>query len=146
MPEPSGARGSGPDAVQELCTAPDEAPRSVADLLQAFRAPGTAHYAPTAFAAWLELSVQELADMAGVHRNSIRSHPDAPRVQALLRDLMRVLSAAAQRQPDLARVAFYVKNAPVPALRHKTLLELVVEGKTEAALDYVDSVLPGFLG
>ena len=84
--------------------------------------------------------------LAGVHRNTLRTHPESPRLQAMLRDLMRVLSAATAIQPDPQRAIFLIKNEPVPAFRHKTLLQLIQEGRTEDAIDYLESVSAGFVG
>jgi hypothetical protein len=92
------------------------------------------------------LQYQDLATLAGVHRNTLRTHPESPRLQAALRDLMRVLSAATAVQPDTARAFFMVKNEPIPAFRYKTLLQLVQEGRTADAIDYLESINAGFTG
>lgn len=84
--------------------------------------------------------------LAGVHRNTLRTHPENPRLQSALRELMRVLSAAAAVQPDTERAFFMVKNEPIPAFRHKTLLQLVQEGRADDAIDYLDSISSGFAG
>ncbi|WP_242467560.1 hypothetical protein [Thiocapsa imhoffii] len=59
---------------------------------------------------------------------------------------MRVLSAAAAVQPDPQRAIFLVKNEPIPAFRHKTLLQLVQEGRTADAIGYLESIGTGFVG
>lgn len=84
--------------------------------------------------------------LAGVHRNTLRTHPESSRLQAALRDLMRVLSAATAIQPDTACAFFMVKNEPIPVFRHKTLLQLVQEGRTDDAIDYLESISAGFTG
>ena len=84
--------------------------------------------------------------MAGVHRNTLRTHPESPRLQSVLRDLVRVLSAAMAIQPDLQRAIFLIKNEPIPAFRHKTLLQLIQEGRTEDAIGYLESISSGFVG
>jgi hypothetical protein len=94
----------------------------------------------------LGLQQQDLAELAGVHRNTLRTHPESPRLQSALRDLMRVLSAAVAVQPDPQRAIFLVKNEPIPAFRHKTLLQLVQEGRTEDAVGYLESIGTGFVG
>ncbi len=58
----------------------------------------------------------------------------------------RVLSAATAIQPDTARAFFMVKNEPIPVFRHKTLLQLVQEGRTDDAIDYLESISAGFTG
>lgn len=73
----------------------------------------------------LGLQYQDLAELAKVHRNTLRTHPESPRLQSALRDVMRVLSAAAAVQPDQHRAIFLIKNEPIPKskFRHKTPLQ-----------------------
>lgn len=117
-----------------------------ADVLESAREAGTSHLSATNIADALGLQYQDLAALAGVHRNTLRTHPESPRLQAALRDLMRMLSAATAVQPDTARAFFMVKNEPIPAFRHKTLLQLVQKGRTEDAIDYLESINAGFTG
>lgn len=116
------------------------------DVLESTREPGTSRFSASGVADILGLQQQDLAMLAGVHRNTLRTHPESPRLQATLRDLMRVLSAATAIQSDPQRAIFLIKNEPVPAFRHKTLLQLVQEGRTEDAIDYLESVSAGFVG
>jgi hypothetical protein len=117
-----------------------------ADVLESTREPGTSRFSAVGVAAILGLQQQDIAELAGVHRNTLRSHPESPRLQSALRDLMRVLSAAAAVQPDPERAIFLVKNAPISAFRHKTLFQLVQEGRTEDAIGYLESIGSGFVG
>src|SRR3546814_11733810 len=116
------------------------------DVLASAREPGTSRFSAIGIADALGIQFQDLAALAGVHRNTLRTHPESPRLQTALRDLMRVLSAAAAVQPDTARAFFMVKNEPLPAFRHKTLMQLVQEGRTDDAIGYRESIgasLPG---
>lgn len=117
-----------------------------ADVLESTREPGTSRFSASGIAAVLDLQQQDLATLAGVHRNTLRTHPESPRLQAALRDLVRVLSAATAIQPDQQRAIFLIKNEPIPAFRHKTLLQLVQEGRTEDAIGYLESISSGFVG
>jgi len=117
-----------------------------ADVLEMAREAGTSRLSAINIADALGLQYQDLANLAGVHRNTLRSHPESPRLQAALRDLMRVLSAATVVQPDTARAFFMIKNEPIPAFRHKTILQLIEEGRTEDAIDYLESISAGFTG
>ncbi len=116
------------------------------EVLETVHQPGTSDLSATGVAELFGLQLQDLAALASVHRNTIRTHPNTPRLQAVLRDLMRVLSAASVVQPDRDRALFLIKNAPIPAFRHKTILQLVAEGRTDDAVDYLDSVSAGFVG
>ncbi|PKP94141.1 MAG: DNA-binding protein [Alphaproteobacteria bacterium HGW-Alphaproteobacteria-16] len=117
-----------------------------ADVLASAREPGTSRFSAANIANALGLPFQDLAALAGVHRNTLRTHPESPRLQVALRDLMRVLSAAAAVQPDAERAFFMVKNEPIAAFRHKTLLQLVQEGRTDDVIDYLESISAGFAG
>lgn len=117
-----------------------------ADLLESTREPGTSRFSASGIASILGLQQQDLAELAGVHRNTLRTHPESPRLQAVLRDLMRVVSAATAMQPDPQRAIFLIKNEPIAAFRHKTLMQLVQEGRTEDAIGYLESVSAGFVG
>jgi hypothetical protein len=117
-----------------------------ADVLESTRDPGTSRFSASSVAAILGLQQQDLAELAGVHRNTLRTHPESPRLQSALRDLMRVLSAATAVEPDPQRAVFLVKNVPIPAFRHKTLLQLVKEGRTEDVIGYLESISAGFVG
>jgi hypothetical protein len=116
------------------------------DVLESAREAGTSRLSAANLANILGLQQQDLATLAGVHRNTLRTHPESPKLQATLRELMQVLSAAATVQPDFARALFLVKNHPIPAFRHKTLLQLVQDGRTDDAIDYLESIGSGFVG
>lgn len=118
----------------------------LSDILESAREPGTSRFSVSGIANILGLQQQELAELAGVHRNTLRIHPESPRLQSVLRDLMRVLSAATAMEPDPQRAIFLIKNEPIPTFRHKTLLQLVQEGRAEDAIDYLESVSAGFVG
>ena len=117
-----------------------------ADVLDSTREPGTSRFSATSVADILGLQQQDLAQLAGVHRNTVRTHPESAKLQSALRDLMRVLSAATAVQPDPQRAVFLIKNEPIPAFRHKTLLQLVQDGRTEDAIGYLESISAGFVG
>lgn len=116
------------------------------ELLEQVREVGTSDLSARAVADLFGLEHRELAAIAGVHRNTIRTRHRSPELQAILRDLIRVLAAASSIQPDMSRALFLVKNAPIPAFRHKTILQLVGDGRTDDAVDYLGSVGSGFAG
>ncbi|MDR0275839.1 MAG: DNA-binding protein [Burkholderiaceae bacterium] len=117
-----------------------------AQTLESAREPGTSRFSAVRVAWTFGLQQQELAVVTGTHRNTLRTHPESPRLQAGLRDLMRVLSAATAIQPDQERAVFLVKNEPIPAFGHQTLLQLVEKGRVEDAVGYLESIQAGFAG
>lgn len=119
---------------------------SYAEFSESLREPGTADLSPSAVAEVLGLQQQELAKLAGVHRNTLRLHPDSPQVQAMLRNLARVLTAMTQVQPDVVTAVYHIKNTPIPAFQYRTLFEMIVARRIEDALTYIRSVSSGAAG
>jgi hypothetical protein len=117
-----------------------------AAVLESLREPGSSQLSPTGVADMLGMPYQDLAAVAGVHRNTFRTHPESPRVQSTLREMVRVLSAANAVQPDFEKALFMIKNEPIPAFRHKTLMQLVEQGRADDAIDYLASISAGFNG
>ncbi|MDE2337907.1 MAG: DNA-binding protein [Gammaproteobacteria bacterium] len=115
-------------------------------LVESLRLPGTASISPDKLAALLELPLQDLARFAGVHRNSLRLHPETPRAQAFARNVVRVLQIITDVRGDPDEARYLFKNAPIPTLGYKTALELVEEGRTEDVAGYLRSVSAGFVG
>ena len=68
---------------------------------------------------------------------STTPHPDG---------LARVLAAVLKVQPDEKRAEDFIKSEPIAAFGGMTLLQLVAEGRTEAAISYVESIATGFVG
>lgn len=116
------------------------------DLLEQVREVGTSDLSAAGVADLFGLQHKELAKIARVHCNTIRRRHNSPKLQAILRDLMRVLAAASSIQPDMSRTFFLIKNVPIPAFRHKTVLQLVGEDRTDDAVDYLSSIGSGFAG
>ena len=116
------------------------------DVLDSVRESGTSNLSPTHDAQLLGLNLPELAELAKVHPSTLRNHPESPSLQSALSDVMRVVSVAVAIQPDQQRAIFLIKNAPIPAFRHKTLLQLMQEGRTEDAISYLDSISGGTVG
>jgi len=108
--------------------------------------PGSVNLSPSRLAEKMAVQIQDLAVSAGVHRNTIRTHPESPRLQGFLRDVVRVMSAASVSQPDAASAAFWVKNTPIPSFRHKTAYQLVAEGRTDDVVSYLESIQSGYVG
>ncbi|WP_321801559.1 DNA-binding protein [Caballeronia sp. J97] len=117
-----------------------------ADLLTSASDPGTSRLSAINMANVLGIQQQELATIAGVHRNTLRTHPDSPRLQAALSDIVCVVSAAVRVEPDFERALFLLKHQPIAVFRHKTILQLIQEGRATDAVDYLDSISGGFVG
>ena len=101
---------------------------------------------PERIAANFDIGIQEIAELAGVQRNTILHNPGAPRLQMYLRDVLRVLVAASETQLPESQIYFFVKNAPLSPFDHKTALALVSEGRTDDVVKYLASITSGFVG
>lgn len=55
-------------------------PALSADFLESMREPGTSRLSPSRLAALLAMPQQDLAALAGVHRNTLRMHSESPRL------------------------------------------------------------------
>ena len=111
-----------------------------------FRVPGQAVIQPERFAAALNLQVQELAQLAHVHRATVSEAPTNARLQSFMREAIQVLSAALEVAQDRDRALYWYRNAPIPEFQHRTAEQLVADHKTDAVLAYLRSVRGGSTG
>jgi len=111
-----------------------------------FRAPGQSVIQPERFAAALNLQVQELAQLAHVHRATVSEAPANAKLQGFMREALRVLSAAFDVVRDRQRAIYWYRNSPIPEFQHRTAEQLVAERKTDAVLSYLASIGSGSSG
>jgi hypothetical protein len=111
-----------------------------------FRAPGQAVIEPGRFAEALQLQVQELARLAGVHRATVSEAPANARLQSYMREALQVLSAAYELAQDRERALYWFRNAPIREFDHRTAEQLVAEHRTQALLSYLASIGSGSTG
>lgn len=106
--------------------------------------PDGVHISPSSFAKELKISNQELAELAHVHRNTVRHFPHSAQLQSYLREAVRVLSAASELAGnDYLRVIYWFRNWPIQPIEYKTAESLVSEGRAEQVLRYIDSRYAG---
>jgi uncharacterized protein (DUF2384 family) len=108
--------------------------------------PDSPFLSPAKVANHLALQLQDLADSAHVHRNTLTSRPQSPKVQGFLRSVLRVLFAATEAFGDRDVALSWMLNEPVSAFRHKTAFDLASDGQTEAVVTYLESISSGFVG
>jgi len=111
-----------------------------------FRAPGQAVIEPERFASALHLQMQELAQLARVHRATVSEAPTNVRLQGFMREALQVLSAALDVARDRDRAIFWYRNSPIPEFQHRTAEQLVADHQTEAVLLYLSSIGSGAAG
>lgn len=111
-----------------------------------FREPGQSVIQPERFAAALNLQLQELAQLACVHRTTVSEAPGNARLQGFMRESLQVISAAHEIAQDRDRAFYWYRNAPIPEFKHRTAEQLVADHKTDAVLAYLQSVGGGSTG
>jgi len=107
------------------------------------RQPQTPFISPARFAKAAGVSVQELAALAGVHRNTVSQHPDSARLQNRLRDMVKAIAAAAAMTGNVDKAIYWFRNEPTADYRYKTAAELVAEGQLGAVLAYLEDLRHG---
>lgn len=110
------------------------------------REPGQPIISPQRMADTLHMELQELAAVAGVHRNTLRVSPAAGRLQECMREILRVMSAASVFGRSLDETVYWLHNHPIAALGHQTAMQLIREGHAQAVIDYLASIESGYLG
>ncbi len=111
-----------------------------------FRTPGQPVIQPERFAAALHLQVQELAQLAHVHRTTVSEAPANVRLQSYMREALQVLSSALEVTRDRDRAIYWYRNTPIPEFNHRTAEQLVADRKTDAVLSYLTSISGGSSG
>lgn len=101
---------------------------------------------PKQFGLVFRIDMQTLAALARVHRNTISRAPDTEPIQAHLRESVRVMRAAADVSGSIEKAIYWFKNHPLPTFDYKTPQNLVSEKRTEALINYIQSLKAGYAG
>jgi hypothetical protein len=113
--------------------------------VQSLQEPRSPYISPKRFSAALGVQVASLADLTGVHRNTLRN-PASERVQGKLREIVKVITMAASLTGDLNKAIYWFRNEPIADYDHKTAAELVAGGQLEAVLSYLRDLENGARG
>jgi len=117
--------------------------RVVSRFMDSIQEPQKSYISPTRFAEAAGVSVQALAALAGVHRNTVSQHPESGRLQDRLRDMVKIIVAAVGITGDVEKAFYWFRNEPIADYRHKTAAELVAEGRLDAVLAYLEDLRNG---
>lgn len=107
---------------------------------------GAVTLSPKRFSAVFGIDLQTLADQAHVHRNTLSRAPASESVQRFLREVLRVIRAAADLSGDIERALFWYRNEPLQPFEYKTAEQLVSAGRTDDLLRYIGSLQVGAAG
>jgi hypothetical protein len=120
-------------------------PDAVSAFVQSLQEPRTPYISPKRFSHALGVQVVNLAALAGVHRNTLRN-PASERLQDKLREMVKVISAAADLTGDISKAIFWYRNEPIADYEYKTAAELVAEGHAEAVMAHLRDLENGASG
>ncbi len=107
--------------------------------------PGTP-ISPQRFCEALQIDPQTLAELAGVHPNTVARAPTSQDIQNFLCAAVRVIKAATDLSGDFNKALFWYRNEPIDVFHHKTAERLVGEKRSDALLRYIASVEAGWSG
>lgn len=120
--------------------------RLLSGVMARLQEPRTPHISPDKVAELLGVQLNQLAEWTGVHRNTLRTNPGAAKLQNRLRDVVKVITAAADVAGDIGKASYWFINEPIADYRHKTAAELVAEGHVDAVLTYLADLANGAAG
>lgn len=118
---------------------------AISGFVESLQEPRTPYISPKRFSAALGVQVAGLASLAGVHRNTMRN-PASERLQDKLREMVKVISAAATLTGDVSKAIYWYRNEPIADYDHKTAAELVAEGHVEAVMAHLRDLENGASG
>ncbi|MEO4041679.1 hypothetical protein AAFN47_08760 [Hoeflea sp. CAU 1731] len=117
----------------------------VSKFVDSLQEPRTPYISPSRFSEVLGVKVAGLAELTGVHRNTLRN-PSSERLQSRMREMIKVISAAARLTGDLQKAIYWYRNEPIDEYDHLTAAELVADGHSEAVLTYIRDLENGARG
>ena len=121
-------------------------PTNFAGLMDALKEVNRVMFSPERFLKVFSMDQQTLALRAHVHRNTVRNAPESEKVQAYIRDSVKVLRAVTDMGTDVTNAIFWFKNEPLSTFSYKTAEEVVSEGKTEQLIAFLQSWEAGAQG
>lgn len=117
-----------------MTTEPEGHPNTdLATFVESLREPGTSFISPKRLSEALGVDMTNLAIIAGVDGN-ILANPDSDRLQDRLREMVRVISAAATVTGDVSKAICWYRNESIVDYDHNTAAELVAAGHAAAVV------------
>jgi hypothetical protein len=113
------------------------------NFLETLREPSQPTLSPTRLADALQLDASGLAEIAGVHRNTVIENPHSVELQNAMRDIVKVLAAAFRVNSDRDRTLHWFINHQIADFEYKTPAKLVKNGHRDAVLKYLATLEAG---
>ena len=117
----------------------------VSGFVDSLQEPRTPYISPQRLSKALGVKVASLADLTGVHRNTLRN-PSSERLQGRMREMVKVITAATELTGDIDKAIYWYRNEPIADYSHRTAAELVAEGHAEAVLAFLRDLENGARG
>jgi uncharacterized protein (DUF2384 family) len=117
----------------------------VSGFVDSLQEPRTPYISPKRLSKALGVKVANLAQLTGVHRNTLRN-PSSERLQGRMREMVKVISAATELTGDIDKAIYWYRNEPITDYGHRTAAELVADGHAEAVLAYIRDLENGAHG
>lgn len=117
----------------------------VSGFVDSLQEPRTPYISPQRLSKVLGVKVANLAQLTGVHRNTLRN-PKSERLQGRMREMVKVISAATELTGDVEKAIYWYRNEPIADYGHRTAAELVADGEVEAVLALVRDLENGARG
>lgn len=145
--EPDPAQEEGGCAGAQVPALPAEATPAerLAALLHEADTPA-GHVSPRRLAALLGLDLAEVAEQAGVHRNTIEHAPGVASVQRYVRQIYRVLAAAETLYGHRGHAVDWYRHERLSEFNGKTPEEVVRAGCPQVAVAYLERCAAGRKG
>lgn len=119
--------------------------RLVSGFVTSLQEPRTPYISPKRVAEALGVQLSRLAEIAGVHRNTL-ANPASERLQDRLRDMVRVIMAASELTGDIEQAIYWFRNEPIVTLKRRTAAELVAAGHADAVMAHLAELVDGANG
>jgi hypothetical protein len=107
--------------------------------------PRTPYISPKRLSQALGVKVANLAQLTGVHRNTLRNL-SSELLQGRMREMIKVISAATELTGDIDKAIYWYRNEPIADYGHRTAAELVADGQVEAVLAFIRDLENGARG
>lgn len=121
------------------------ASRLASGFVASLQEPKTPYISPKRVAQVLGVQLSRLAEIAGVHRNTL-ANPASERLQDRLRDMVRVIMAASELSGNVEQAIYWFRNEPIVTLKRQTAAELVAGGHADAVLAHLAELVDGANG
>lgn len=108
--------------------------------IESLRTKGSPHISPKRVVSVLGIRAKDLAAVSAPRGGlTIRKSLGVARMQKVLRNLVRILSAARPHHQSPEQMIFWLMNYPIPQFYYRTAFEMYTDARTEELLAMLSS-------